>query len=219
MFTGIIRQLALVTEATPDGDALRFAISPIPASDPTHSPRLGDSIAVNGCCLTIARTPSSGVWAFDVVPETLAKTTLGSLHVGDRVHIEHAATLASRLDGHIVQGHVDGVAHVVSTLPEGGGTRIRFAPAPDLLPYLVPKGSVGLDGVSLTLARVSPAQGWFEVVLIPATLALTTLGTRVPGDRVNLECDAMVKTIVHYLRFFTAPASSPPFAPPHDEID
>jgi riboflavin synthase len=200
MFTGIIRTLGTVASAsTIVGGNRRLVINPdAPWSSP--APRAGDSIAVDGCCLTLVPAPAES-FVFEAIPETLAKTTLGMLAPGDRVHLEQAATASTLLDGHLVQGHIDGVA-VVDRVDTAEGWRLRLRPPPDLMPYVVPKGSVCLAGVSLTVAAVSPAEGWFEVALIPTTLDLTLLGRLVRGSRVNLECDATAKTIVHYLRHY-----------------
>lgn len=221
MFTGIVQAVGLVRTVEPRGRLVRLEIDPnadtATAHSPTpwaHRPAVGDSIAVNGCCLTVAQSPGAHILlAFDVVPETLAKTALGGLTPGSRVNLEHAATLASYLDGHVVQGHVDGVA-IIESVRTGDDWRVRLRPPAGLMEFLVPKGSVALDGVSLTIADLDPAPrpngaglagaagGWFEVALIPTTLAKTTLGAWSPGDRVNLECDAMAKTVVHWLRHF-----------------
>lgn len=196
--------------------------------DWSHIPARGDSVSVNGCCLTVVERvdPKLRLLQFDVVPETLGLTTLGTLRVGDRVNLEHAATLATFLGGHLVQGHIDGVASVLTvTRPaagrgtvrrsaRGAGWRIRFGVPPprraggagarldDLMQYIPPKGSVCIDGVSLTIASVFEAARAFEVALIPETLDRTTLSTLRRGDRVNLEVDAMTKTIVWWLRRF-----------------
>lgn len=157
----------------------------------------GDSVAVNGCCLTAVRGAARGNrLVFDVIPETLAKTTLGGLRAGERVNLEHAATAMTLLGGHMVQGHVDGVARV-EKIETKGEWRVRVRPPAGLMPYMVGKGSVCLDGVSLTLAAVG--RGWIEVALIPTTLEMTTLASwRVGGD-VNIEADAMAKTVVGWL--------------------
>lgn len=240
MFTGIITAQGSVEGIeplspgrgrTPGTGTLRLLVSPGRWS---HTPKAGDSISVDGCCLTVAEKPAQGrgkrrPWVFHVVPETLSKTTLGSLAKGDTVHLEHAMGAGALLDGHIVQGHVDGVAEVVS-VQSGDGWRIRLAPPPELMPYVVPKGSVSLAGVSLTVAEVSPAArprrpgkgaggggsggGWFEVALIPATLERTHLGRLKPGDLVNLECDPLAKTVVHFLKHYLPPPPPPPPPPP-----
>lgn len=217
MFTGIIRQLgriqALQPLTGPSGAAsgsLRLTIASADAagwSFPVR-PGAGDSIAVDGCCLTVVADPdTTGVLGFDVVPETLRLTTLGHLTPGSLVHLEQAATASTLLDGHLVQGHIDGVAKVLSvqTAPEW---RVRLAPPAELMPFIVPKGSVTLAGVSLTIAGIhhgsAGAGGWFEVALIPTTLAKTNLASLRVGDGVNLECDAMAKTVVNFLRHYAA---------------
>jgi riboflavin synthase len=172
-----------------------------------YTPSRGDSISVDGCCLTMVNQPASGdPWKFDAVPETLAKTSLGDREVGDLVNLEHAATAATLLGGHVVQGHVDGVAVVESviTSPEW---RVRFRPPAELMQYMTPKGSVCVSGVSLTLAAVDPAAKWFEVALIPTTLEKTNLKPLAKGSRVNIEADTLVKTMVHWMRHYAATAA------------
>lgn len=209
MFTGLIEHMGRVQRVAPTPAGVRLLIDPLAWA---HHPALGESIAVNGCCLTVAEPPAhAGGLAFDVVPETLAKTTLASFRPGTPVNLEHAATPSTLLGGHIVQGHVDGVGEVVQIANSKGQRaneeavgewRVRVALARDLMAFVVPKGSIAVDGVSLTIASVDPAAGWFEVALIPTTLAKTTLAGLAPGDRVNIECDATAKTIVHYLMHF-----------------
>lgn len=211
MFTGIIRLLGRVhaiQAPAHSSPVVRLAIAPNKplAEGFAIKPGAGDSIAVDGCCLTVVADPdSSGLLLFDVVPETLRVTTLGSLKAGQAVHLEQAATASTLLDGHLVQGHVDGVAKVVAiqTSPEW---RVRLAPPAALMPFIVPKGSVTLAGVSLTIAAIHHggpvALGWFEVALIPTTLAKTNLGSLRVGDGVNIECDAMAKTIVNFLKHY-----------------
>ncbi|MBC7835768.1 MAG: riboflavin synthase [Phycisphaerales bacterium] len=204
MFTGLIQAVGEIAIATPTRTGLRLGVRPLGWG---HAPALGDSVSVNGCCLTVAR--DGPVIEFDAIPETLAKTSLGTLRPGDHVNLEHAATAATFLGGHIVQGHIDGVG-VIETIGKGGPAgaatpaehRVRIVAPQDLALYLVPKGSIAIDGVSLTLAAVDPARGAFEVALIPVTLAATTLGGWRPGQRVNLETDVLAKTIVHYMRHF-----------------
>lgn len=200
MFTGIIEQLGVVHSrvATPAGQRLLIA-----AHDWSHKPAFGESIAVNGCCLTLAAdlVATNGLLAFDTIPETLAKTTLGELQPGDRVHLEQSATLATLLGGHLVQGHIDGVGEV-QTVNTQGEWRARIAPPRELIEFVAPKGSICVRGVSLTIMAINPGECWFEIALIPTTLAKTTLGELRPGSRVNLECDAIAKQIVHYLKHF-----------------
>ncbi len=212
MFTGIVEHMGRVAEvrSTPSGSRLV-----VDSCAWGHRPSPGDSIAVSGCCLTIVGGPGAGcgdagLLAFDVVPETLAKTTLGTCRVGQGVNLEHAATANTLMGGHVVQGHVDGVGRVESNghtangqMGRGEGEwRLRVALPRDLMEYMVPKGSVAIDGVSLTLASVDVAREAVEIALIPTTLAKTTLGGRRPGDGVNVEADVMAKTVVHYLRHF-----------------
>jgi riboflavin synthase len=138
---------------------------------------------------------------FDVVPETLDKTTIGELTPGRRVHLEHSATPSTLLGGHVVQGHVDGVG-VVESIVTDGEWRVRLRPPRELMEYVAPKGSIALDGVSLTIAALDAGEGWFEVALIPTTLEKTTLAEWRPGSRCNLEMDAFAKMAVHWLKHF-----------------
>lgn len=202
MFTGLIEFMGRVAARHPSPAGERLVID---VSGWSHTPTHGESIAVQGCCLTAAEVPQPGAEprhvAFDVIPETLAKTTLGMLEPGSRVHLEASATLATLLGGHLVQGHVDGVGSVESVLTEGQW-RVRIQTPAALMEYMAPKGSVCLEGVSLTIADVSPGEAWFEVALIPTTLEKTTLGGLRKGSKVNLECDAIAKTVVHWLRHY-----------------
>ncbi len=200
MFTGLIEQLGTLHSRVPTASGQRLLIA---APGWTHKPALGESIAVNGCCLTLAAdvADTNGLLAFDAIPETLAKTTLGELQPGDRVHIEHSATLATLLGGHLVQGHIDGVGEV-QTVNTQGEWRARIAPPRELIEFFAPKGSICVQGVSLTIMAINPGECWFEIALIPTTLVKTTLGELRPGSRVNLECDAIAKQIVHYLKHF-----------------
>jgi riboflavin synthase len=153
---------------------------------------LGESVAVNGCCLTVAE-PTPGGFAADLVAETLRRTALGGLAAGDSVNLERPLALGGRLGGHLVQGHVDGVAKVLERTPVGEGEEVRVELPPDLERYVVEKGSIAVDGVSLTVAGVGP--GWFAVALVPHTLEVTTLGRRRPGDPVQLEVDVVAKYV------------------------
>lgn len=197
MFTGLIEATGVVSSITPTAAGVRLVIR---AAGWGYRPAVGDSISVNGCCLTVAAGEAGpGEMFFDVVPETLAKTTLSGWREGRGLNLEHAATAATLLGGHIVQGHVDGVGQILQVVkaPEW---RIRIRPPGDLMEFIVPKGSITLDGVSLTVAGLSPAEGWFEVALIPTTLEKTTLGLLGAGEGCNLECDVFSKTIVHWLK-------------------
>jgi len=204
MFTGLVEQSSLVTHAEASASGLRLAI----AHDWIDlSP--GESIAINGACLTVAQFDVSHVW-FDVIPETLQKTNIGLLRAGDHVHVERALRIGDRLGGHMVQGHVDGTARVTGQIvPSGQGVaqewRLMACADDQFARYLVPKGSITLDGVSLTLASVDGPR--FEIALIPTTLEVTQLGKRSVGWPLNVEFDMTVKTIVHYLQHFTAPAT------------
>lgn len=192
MFTGIVEELGEVVAVEQLPNAARLTVSgPVVTSDARH----GDSIAVNGVCLTVVEV-TGGAFTVDVVHETLQRSSLDKVHVGDRVNLERAVALGQRLGGHVVQGHVDGTGVLTSHVP-GGFT--RFAVPDRLRRYLVEKGSVTVDGVSLTVAEVTDHD--FAVALIPTTLELTTLGRREPGDVVNLEVDVLAK----YVERLTAP--------------
>lgn len=199
MFTGLVQHLGRVHAATPSHDSLRLTINP---QGWPHNPAPGDSIAVNGCCLTLVGPPEHGRLAFDAVPETLAKTTLGAWSAGHPVNLEHAATPTTLLGGHIVQGHVDAVGHVVSNADSGNGWRLVVSVPPDLMPCMPPKGSICIDGVSLTIAHTDVRAHRIEIALIPTTLKLTTLGALRQGDGVNIEADVVSKTVVNVLRHF-----------------
>ncbi len=197
MFTGLVQAMGTVQRVVPVQGATRLRID---ASAWEHRPEAGESICVNGCCLTLAEPlQSDGVLSFDVVPQTLRQTTLGSLGVGDRVNLEACCTPNTLLGGHIVQGHVDGVGQVLEVRTEGEH-RVRIEAGRELIEYATPRGSVCVDGVSLTLAGVDPRAGWFEVALIPTTLRETTLGMLQAGSRVNLEMDILAKTLIHWAR-------------------
>lgn len=193
MFTGIVQHLGEVVslESNDFGAVLR-----IDAGNWTHKPFRGDSIAVNGCCLTLA-DDSEGELCFDVIRQTLEITTLGGFAPGDPVNLEHAVTPSTMLGGHIVQGHIDGVGIVDKVTKETSEWRMRIKPPQELLLFMVEKGSIALDGTSLTIARMG--DDFLEVALIPTTLKLTTLGRLETGDRVNLETDYIAKTVVNWL--------------------
>lgn len=186
MFTGLVADLGTVESVEANGDGARVTVRTRLASE--LSP--GDSIAVNGVCLT-AVEPTADTFAADVMNETLTRSSLGAAADGETVNLELALRADGRLGGHIMQGHVDGVGTVADVLEDGLARRISFDAAPELLRYLVEKGSIAIDGVSLTVATVSEAQ--FSVSLIPETLARTTLGAAEPGRTVNLEVDVMAK--------------------------
>jgi riboflavin synthase len=189
MFTGIVEELGTVAGVEDQGDAIRLTIH---AEHVLADAGLGDSIAVNGCCLTVAERDGD-TWTADVMQETLDKTSLAGVQPGDRVNLERAVTPTTRLGGHIVQGHVDGVGTIASRTPSEHWEVVDVTMPTDLARYLVDKGSVTVDGVSLTV--VEARDDGFSVSLIPETLARTTLGARQPGDRVNLEVDILAKHV------------------------
>lgn len=198
MFTGIVQAVGKVESVRKGPGIVRLTID---RGGWSFTPGAGDSISVDGVCLTLVEA-AGGLWGFDVIPETLSKTTLGALNGGSPVNLEHAATAATFLGGHVVQGHVDGLGEIVE-VREGSDWRIRVRPPAPLMEYMVPKGSVCLSGVSLTLAEVRPSEGWFEVALIPATLEKTNLGTLAAGQMVNVEADCLSKTIIHWLKNYS----------------
>jgi riboflavin synthase len=200
MFTGIVEELGTVAAIEDQGDAIRLSIH---ATTVLEDAGLGDSISVNGCCLTIT-TLDADSWTADVMQETLDKTSLYGVRPGDPVNLERAVTADKRLGGHIVQGHVDGVGTVVSRTPSEHWEVVEISLPTDLSRYLVDKGSITVDGVSLTVVEAGDER--FTVSLIPETLARTTLGARRPGDRVNLEVDIIAKYVERLLPFTKEPA-------------
>ena len=201
MFTGIVEELGTLVVRE---DAADSAVLRIRARTALEGVALGDSIAVNGVCLTVTGVEpdddGTAVWSTDVMAETLRRSSLGATGSGDRVNLERAVTAATRLGGHIVQGHVDGVGTVVSRTPGDHWEVVRIAVPADLARYLVEKGSITVDGVSLTVSALADApEPWFEVSLIPTTLRETTLGDRAPGDPVNLEVDVIAKYVERLL--------------------
>lgn len=193
MFSGLIAYTGTVQQVQPaDGGGLRLRLRCENASDEEVEPK--DSIAVNGVCLT-ATDVNHNIVDFDVVPETLARTNLGSLREGDTVNVEYSLRLGDRMGGHFVYGHVDASAGVISRTPEGQGERMRIELPQNLRRYVCEKAFISVDGVSVTVA--ASGEGWFELALIPETLQRTTLGRRNPGDRVNLEVDPLARYAVH----------------------
>jgi riboflavin synthase alpha subunit len=189
VFTGIVRELGRVVSVAPVAGGVRIVVAaPVTAGSSAE----GDSVAVSGVCLT-AVAVADGELAFDAVPETLARTTIGGLAPGAGVNLEPALRAGEPLGGHYVQGHVDGTGTVERVSEDAGGRRLRVEAPEELLRYLVEKGSIALDGVSLTVA-VLDRRG-FEVALIPHTLAATTLGELAAGARVNLELDVLAKYV------------------------
>ncbi|MCG5452483.1 MULTISPECIES: riboflavin synthase [Micromonospora] len=194
MFTGIIEELGEIVRVEPTaGDSALVGVrGPLVTSDARH----GDSIAVNGVCLTVVEV-ADGVFTADVMGETLRRSALGALRPGDPVNLERAAALGSRLGGHLVQGHVDGVGELISREPAEQWETVRFRLPAALSRYVVEKGSITIDGVSLTVAAVGADE--FAVGLIPTTLKLTTLGAKGVGDPVNLEVDVLAKYVERLL--------------------
>lgn len=197
MFTGLVEERGTVVRIDELSDSVRMTVSgPLVTSDARH----GDSIAVNGVCLTVVGQESDSFTA-DVMRETLTRSSLGALAAGDAVNLERAARLDARIGGHLVQGHVDGTAEVLSISPSDNWTLVRFALPAELARYVVEKGSITVDGVSLTV--VEAGDDFFSVSLIPETLTATTLGSRVVGDLVNLEVDAIAKYVERLMQWST----------------
>ncbi len=197
MFTGIVQHRGSVQDSIEVEFGRKFVID---AAGWSHQPAHGESICVSGVCLTC--TSYEGQLAFDVIAQTLRVTTLGDLQTGDAVNLEPCVTPESLMSGHFVQGHVDGVGEVIGRQEGADEVRIRIRPPADMMKYMVSKGSVTADGVSMTLAEVF--EDSFELALIPTTLDLTTLGLVQPGSTVNLEADILVKTIAHLMQHMQA---------------
>jgi riboflavin synthase len=193
MFTGIIESLGRVVRVDPDGAGGRHLVLAAPAI--AAGLAVGASVAVNGACLTVVEHDAEAC-RFQVGPETLRRTNLGELAAGDRVNLERSLRLGDRLDGHLVQGHVDAVGRVAERVRQGDWETVWFACPPELTVQMAPKGSVAVDGVSLTLVDVGPDR--FSVALIPHTLAHTTLGFKPPGAAVNLETDVLAKYVARW---------------------
>ncbi|KHK99513.1 riboflavin synthase subunit alpha [Microbacterium mangrovi] len=210
MFTGIVEEVGEITATEPSGDGIRLTVhAPKAVSDAGH----GDSIAVSGVCLTVVDQGDDWFTA-DVMKQSLDMTTLEGIAPGRRVNLERAMAAHGRLGGHIVQGHVDGTGEVLEVRPGAEWQVLRIAMPADLAPLVVDKGSITLDGTSLTVSATSPApsagsgtdfQHWFEVSLIPETLAATTLGALRVGDRVNLETDILARHVERLLAFRALP--------------
>ena len=189
MFTGIVEERGRISAVEPLGDSVRVVIA---AAEVLEGTRLGDSIAVNGVCLTVVDCDAQ-TFSADVMQETLDRSSLGAASSGVNVNLERAARLDSRIGGHLVQGHVDGTGSVLAIEPSDHWTVMRFSLPQEIARYVVEKGSITVDGVSLTV--VDAQRDWFSVSLIPTTLQVTTLGDRKVGDRVNLEVDAIAKYV------------------------
>ncbi|MFF2274837.1 riboflavin synthase [Agromyces sp. NPDC058126] len=210
MFTGIIEELGRIAGVERNADAARLTVhGPLAVEGVKH----GDSISVSGVCLTVVEFDAQGFTA-DVMAQTLAMSTLDAAREGLAVNLERAAKVGDRIGGHIVQGHIDGTSEVLEIRPGEAWRVIRFSLDPEHAPLVVDKGSIAIDGVSLTVSAVGAddAGDWFEVSLIPETLVATTLGERVVGDRVNLETDILARQVARMLRFGehrTLPSSVP----------
>ncbi len=202
MFTGIIEERGEVLAWERSGDAARITVkAPIAVSDAKH----GDSISVGGVCLTVVEQGPDWFTA-DVMGVTIAASTLGDVAVGDLVNLERAAAVGDRIGGHIVQGHIDGTGEVLSVTPGDAWRVLRFSLDREHAPLVARKGSIAVDGVSLTVSAVG--DDWFEVSLIPETLSATTLGALAPGDSVNIETDILARHILRMTEFTTEGATS-----------
>ena len=196
MFTGIVAELGEVASVEHHGDAARITIR-----GSTDGVMPGESIAINGVCLTVTGI-LDGTFSADVMGETLSRSGLGALAAGDPVNLERSVRLADRLGGHLMQGHVDATATIISRTPAERWDQVRITLPDEIARYVVEKGSIAVDGISLTVSALTlpgAADGWFEVCLIPETLKRTTLGTRKPGDTVNLEVDVIAKYVERLL--------------------
>jgi riboflavin synthase len=200
VFTGIISELGTVVSAEPQGGVMRLTLeAPTTSGDLS----LGDSVAVNGVCLTAIDVEESS-FTVEVVHESVDRSSLGSIAAGDVVNLERPMHGQGRFDGHIVQGHVDGVGTISKHIPDGGSTRVRVGVPQALAPYIVEKGSIAVDGTSLTVSGVSDVgarEAWFEFVVIPHTLEVTVFGNRGVGDTVNIEVDVLAKYVERLLGF------------------
>jgi len=201
MFTGLVSDLGAVERLVPRQGGARLTLRP--RSLPVDGLVLGESVACSGVCLTVVER-GGGLVSFDAVPETLSRTTVGSWRPGSLVNLERALALGDRLGGHLVQGHVDAVGEVVARTAEGQGARLAISLPAAIAPLVAEKGSIAVDGVSLTVAAAGRDR--FEVALIPETLARTTLGEARPGTKVNLEADVVAR---HVARLREFPAAGP----------
>ncbi|WP_018131936.1 riboflavin synthase [Effusibacillus pohliae] len=204
MFTGIIEEVGRVAAIRPVGHAIQLQIR---ARKVVEGAKIGDSIAVNGVCLTVTRFDASGFEA-DVVPETMRRTALRTLQPGSPVNLERAMQMGGRFGGHIVSGHIDGIGTILSIEPEDNAKLVRIETGPEIMKYIVPKGSITIDGISLTVMDREPDS--FRVSIIPHTEAVTNLGGKRVGDPVNLECDMIGKYVEQLLaNRFGAAAGGP----------
>ena len=198
MFTGLVEGQATVTDIVPDGPGVRLLLDtpPLPPLGPGDTLKIGDSLAVNGCCLTVVTVDGSRL-AFEAGEETLSRTNLGRLTTGDRVNVERSLPATGRLGGHFVLGHIDCVGEVAAIEPDGEWTRMTFAAPSSRSTLLIEKGSCTIDGISLTVfdIREDAPRTLFSVAVIPHTLEVTTLGQRSVGDAINLEFDVLGKYV------------------------
>jgi riboflavin synthase len=195
MFTGLVEGRGIVDQVRPDGATLALTIRAPQGF--SSDPHIGESVSINGCCLT-AVAVDKDLWSFEASSETLSRTNLGKLRAGEPVNLERALPVGGRFGGHFVQGHIDGTAYVERVETDGEWVTMWFRAPQALLRALVPKGSVAVDGVSLTVVEVTSDR--FSVALIPHTLSVTTLGVRKPGDAVNIETDILGKYVEKLLR-------------------
>jgi riboflavin synthase len=202
MFTGLVSDIGVVERVAPRQGGARLTLRP--AALPVDALALGESIACSGACLTVVER-GGGLVSFDAVPETLSRTTVGAWRPGTKVNLERALALGDRLGGHLVAGHVDAVGEVLRRVPEGQGARLTVSLPPSIAPLVAEKGSVAIDGVSLTVARVTRTE--LDVALIPETLARTTLGAAAAGTKVNLEADVVARHVAR-LRELEGPSGA-----------
>lgn len=200
MFTGIVQALVPVQSVQKGAEAVRLALTLGPMAMSLQS---GASVAVNGVCLTVTSV-ESGVATFDVIPQTLTLTNLGSLQAKDQVNVERSMTASDEIGGHLLSGHIAGTVRVLENKTSAQGVRCWFGCSKQSLKYIFHQGFVALDGASLTVSSVNREQGSFAVDLIPETRARTTLGTRQPGDLVNLEVETQTRTIVETIELMLA---------------
>ena len=195
MFTGLVAELGTVQKLAQQGNSYHLTVA---AQKVMRNLKIGDSVAVNGACLTVVSLGDADFTA-DVMPETVRLTNIGALHAGDRVNLERTLRLCDGLDGHIVSGHVEGLGVIASRRPEGIAMVVTIATPPELLKYIIKKGSIAIDGISLTVTEVTETS--FSVSLIPHTAKETTLGFKDVGDSVNLETDIIGKYVERMLSF------------------
>lgn len=193
MFTGLVAELGTVQRLDRQGESYHLTVSAVKVM---QNLKIGDSVAVNGACLTVVDMHDS-VFTADVMPETVRLTNIGSLHAGDKVNLERTLRLCDGLDGHIVSGHVEGLGTIISRRPEGIANVVEIAAEARLLRYILPKGSIAIDGISLTVTAVTDSS--FSVAIIPHTAKETTLGFKGVGDKVNLETDIIGKYVERLL--------------------